>query len=553
MATVKINNNKVDNTNIFSSSHKPSGGQNIVSFTAEQAKNFFMSSERYCTATLPESITFDSILKEVEERIGDTPYKECVGHYMPHYIDNVNMDMAMHKNKRYELRPLVLANPFLYYFLVREMCQEKNWKSIGECLDAYRTPHIHVSSLPLYPMNNEKFHNSTTILGWWKGMEQLPLFYSAQYTDVISADLSNCYGSIKHDAIDWALACKGTKQETGKNRELAKSIKLLLRGFMRNSVTGIPQGSVLFDFIAEIVLGYSDLLLAERLEEEGISDYEICRYRDDYRIIGPNKQHLMRILDIMAEVLRPLGFSFNVEKTNVLDNNKKEVDTSLCPENILKPAKYELINNPFVVENLSEKKHLEKIRAFAKKFPNCGQLYQLLAEFNERIVVMPDNNTLYILEDPEQVIDDDYTINIRVMINNLVGMLEENPSKADVIMQVIRTLLTKLEHYGTRRDAALQVYNRLSTHPNSYYLKIWLQTITREFDIKDGIDRYQDVSLCRVISGEKCNIWNNSWLLPEFSKGFHVTNVVDIENLNEADPDLTVKCKVSYDNDAENE
>lgn len=47
---------------------------------------------------------------------------------------------------------------------------------------------------------------------------------------------------------------------------------------------GIPQGSNLMDFIAELVLGYSDLQLSKKLIMTTISNYKILRYRDDYRI-----------------------------------------------------------------------------------------------------------------------------------------------------------------------------------------------------------------------------------------------------------------------------
>jgi len=47
---------------------------------------------------------------------------------------------------------------------------------------------------------------------------------------------------------------------------------------------GIPQGSVLMDFIAEIVLGYTDLELSHKINQLKIEDYQIIRYRDDYRI-----------------------------------------------------------------------------------------------------------------------------------------------------------------------------------------------------------------------------------------------------------------------------
>ena len=51
---------------------------------------------------------------------------------------------------------------------------------------------------------------------------------------------------------------------------------------------GIPQGSVLMDFIAEILLGYIDEILTEQLNTAHIVNYKILRYRDDYRIFVNN-------------------------------------------------------------------------------------------------------------------------------------------------------------------------------------------------------------------------------------------------------------------------
>ena len=47
---------------------------------------------------------------------------------------------------------------------------------------------------------------------------------------------------------------------------------------------GIPQGSALMDFVAELVLCYIDSLLSEQIEGIEKSEYKIIRYRDDYRI-----------------------------------------------------------------------------------------------------------------------------------------------------------------------------------------------------------------------------------------------------------------------------
>lgn len=56
---------------------------------------------------------------------------------------------------------------------------------------------------------------------------------------------------------------------------------------MSNGQTnGIPQGSVLMDFIAEILLKYSDELISYEIQKNTKlkEKFKILRYRDDYRI-----------------------------------------------------------------------------------------------------------------------------------------------------------------------------------------------------------------------------------------------------------------------------
>jgi hypothetical protein len=59
---------------------------------------------------------------------------------------------------------------------------------------------------------------------------------------------------------------------------------------------GIPQGSVLMDFIAEMVLGYIDERLSQCLDKK--MDYRIIRYRDDYRIFTNSKTYALLISPI---------------------------------------------------------------------------------------------------------------------------------------------------------------------------------------------------------------------------------------------------------------
>lgn len=79
---------------------------------------------------------------------------------------------------------------------------------------------------------------------------------------------------------------------------------------------GIPQGSVLMDFIAEIVLGYADLELSRSIEkynieqhqeQNKIQEYKIIRYRDDYRIFANSQNDVVKIAKLLTEVLQQLN------------------------------------------------------------------------------------------------------------------------------------------------------------------------------------------------------------------------------------------------------
>jgi len=85
---------------------------------------------------------------------------------------------------------------------------------------------------------------------------------------------------------------------------------------MSNGQTnGISQGSVLMDFIAEIVLCYVDSLLADKIKNVKKVDYKIIRYRDDYRIFSNNPQVAEQILKELTDILNDFGMKINSTKT----------------------------------------------------------------------------------------------------------------------------------------------------------------------------------------------------------------------------------------------
>ena len=162
-------------------------------------------------------------------------------------------------------------------------------------------------------------------------------------------DITNCYGSVNPQTFDWAFSMKGTSKETSVENPIAKNIQTYLRAFQQGRNIGIPQGSAIFDFVGEIILGYSDLLLHEAIqckakeyEEQGMPfpPYEIIRYRDDYRIFCSNRDVLEEISYTLQQVLESLNFRMNSSKTKISDSIVTDA---------IKPDKLAYIyNNPYI-------------------------------------------------------------------------------------------------------------------------------------------------------------------------------------------------------------
>ena len=85
-------------------------------------------------------------------------------------------------------------------------------------------------------------------------------------------DITNCYSSVYTHTISWAIHGKDTAKSNKKNKKiklLGNIIDGLIQDMSSGQTNGIPQGSVLTDFLAEIILSYSDKLLKEKFTEFG--------------------------------------------------------------------------------------------------------------------------------------------------------------------------------------------------------------------------------------------------------------------------------------------
>lgn len=550
---------------------------NILSLSASDALDFFLSASQYCSIELPKYFDFGPVLQHVRKQVGKKTLKECCNGTSPEGLLGVNLDFITNKDGKYAVRPLTLANPYLYYLLSRDLCDEKNWKALEKCFLCFRKPHFSSNALPVIPSEKEFFPHSTTILNWWNTMEQRSLELSLEYRYMFVSDITNCYGSITPQAIEDALAMKDTKHETGGNKKLAANVLAVLKAMQHGKNIGISQGSTLFDFIAEIVLGYADLLLYERLQVKGIEGYEVLRYRDDYRIFCNNHGQLEDISYILQEVLENLGFRMNTQKT--------KISSSIVTDSV-KPDKLAYIyNTPILNKNGCDfdgiQKHLLYILMFSRDYPNSGQIKTMLSNLDkiienklkprevpktEKLIEIIGLDNLPAdgsapkedLDFKEVEIKRTFTVNpslvenVRAMVAVATQIALENVNATHYALLVISRMVNSVKDEAERLDIIEKVYEKLAHQHNSTYTQIWLQHITYSRDKQLGKRRY-DLPLCRLAMGEDVCIWNNTWLEPTLLEGFPSETICDAEQLKELSPVISFKKRYLYSEGEEDE
>ena len=536
--------------------------KNILSLSHDEALDYLMNTKQYCGFELPEYFVFNGVLANVRETIGNKPYAQCVGQVAPDDVDGVNVDVVISKDGKHSIRKLILTNPYLYYFLCRELCNKDAWFALGECFELFSVPTISVSSLPVVPDRKEKFHRAATISNWWKCVEQRTISLSLDYRYMFVTDITNCYSSINPQSIEWALTRKGTQFETDKNRDLARNIQFYLRAMQHGHNVGIPMGSTLFDFIAEIVLGYADLLLYEQLEAQNIIGYEIIRYRDDYRIFCNDKGLLEQISYVLRDVLGSLNFTFNAGKTKITDDI---VTGTIKPDKL-----WDIYNTPVYSKRNSAfdtiQKHLLYILQFSRKFPNGGQLRTMLSNLDEMVKFtlsddFEDKNGEIIKKDRPfntmqsfsfgslewidgfegVVIRRCLTEDVEVLTAIAVQIAVENITVANYALRLVSRMIDSLDDDCEKVKLVSKVYEKLCNQPNTNYHQLWLQNMTYAYEPDLDCFPY-DMPLCKVVVGERiADLWNNSWLKPELVDAQLAASVVDTEVLEKLGPIISFR------------
>ena len=361
--------------------------RSIIDLSDDEARAFFLKGESYCNFNLPSYFQFNELLKGVAEVLEGKQLSNFTdgSQRTVRTFDGVNHVILANKDGRYAWRPLELVHPALYVSLVNEITEPAYWELIrGRFIEFGENAKIRCLSLPVESMTDEK-DNAELVFKWWQEVEQRSIELSLDYDFMIQTDIIDCYPAIYTHSIAWALHSKQYAKDHRSDKNLIGNIiDDHIQDMRQGQTNGIPQGSALMDLIGEIVLGYADTELTAKINKEQIEEYQILRYRDDYRIFVTTRQNGERILKCLTEVMIDLGLKLNPTKTDV---SGEVVRSSI------KGDKLSWLFGRQSDRNLQ--KQLLMIHDHSIEHPNSGSLAVNLDRYRKRLLRAKNMNPRY--------------------------------------------------------------------------------------------------------------------------------------------------------------
>ena len=458
--------------------------KSILELSHDEARVFLLKAESYCNIDLPPYIQFDELLTRVHLFLAGKKLKDCIT--KPRDYDDVNYTILNNKDGKYAWRPFQLIHPALYVSVVHAITEDENWGLIRSRFNAFSAnSKLRCLSLPIVSISAEK-DKAEQISHWWTEVEQRSIELSLDYDYLLETDITDCYGAIYTHSIAWALHTKAEakKQETRQQKHLIGNfIDASIQDMRHGQTNGIPQGSVLMDLIAEMVLGLADQDLSARLDEQGITDYRILRYRDDFRIFVNSPQIGELIVKLITETMTTLGLKLSPSKTK---------SSSEVVKSSIKSDKRAWFGRKQIASSLQ--KQLLIIHDHSLQHSNSGSLQVGLNDFYKIIL-----KSKLSVEEPKP------------LIAIVVDIAYRNPRTYPICTAILSKLLTFMPSAEEKLDIAGRIRNKFSKIPNTGHMEIWLQRVTLPLDR----DFSYTEPFCKLITGEITQLWNNDWISSE--------------------------------------
>ena len=456
--------------------------QSIIDLDSFSAREYFLKNKSYCNIDLPPYYDFQKVLDStyhVYRRLftpKGSSFSNFASSKKAKNLENINHHIYANKGGDLSWRDFQIIHPLLYIHLVSILTELNNWKKIIKRFESFRrNVRIQCLSIPSKSLTNES-DKAEQVSNWWKNIEQKSIELALEYNYLYDTDIADCYGSIYTHSIAWAIETKEVAKNERGYHLLGNEVDAVIGWMQQGQTNGIPQGSNLMNFIAEIVLGYIDEQLSMQIEEAGITDYKILRYVDDYRIFVNNPIEGSTILKILSEKLLEMGMRLNSSKTRKSDD---VISTAI------KPDKLDWLTTSQFITN--HQQILLVIREYSKKHPNSGTLKKQLQIFYEKI----DSKNIH----PDSIL---------TLVSIIADICYKNSATYTVSFAIISKLLNFEANIIRKNYIIDAVYKKFQQLPNTGFMQIWFKRM-----IKDSReDLHFNEKLCLYLQSP-FSLWNN--------------------------------------------
>lgn len=458
--------------------------KSILTQSPLSAKRFFLGQEAYSNIDLPSYYTFDCVLREIDrvftqKELNESDLKRAKK------SESINHVLYGNKDGKYAWRKYEILNPLIYVSLVNIITEQNNWNFLKKRFKEFQNDNnIECESVPILPRNGSK-QKATQISQWINNVEKKSIALSLEYRFLYQTDISDCYGSIYSHSLPWAIHTK----ETSKNNRMygdlfGNKIDHHIQAMAYGQTNGIPQGSILMDFLAEIILGYVDSELSKKINIQlNGKQFHILRYRDDYRIFVNDVSDGDIVLKCLSEELLSLGLRLNTSKTSSCDD---------VIGGSVKKDKLDALNIEEVPKKLTNKELLRQlliVQQFGKKFPNSGTIKRRLANILDAVK------------------SKDFTAQEKIIASLLTDIAYDSPDSFPTVASLISKCIEKLNPIQ-KKELLLIVQKKICMLSNVGLLEIWTQRIALGLKFKLNLRE----KLCTYIYDSSQKIFETGWI-----------------------------------------
>lgn len=471
----------------------------LLSLTHQQALDFFLEHENYFDVSLPIYFNTSNLLKNISILNIKDPnllFDKIKNTDKTHFV------LYTHKANGTK-RPLTMVNPVLYVLLVRQLTQENTWQDFIELFDFYnKQDSIKCHSLPIISRYRKfTYYKARQIMNWYDNFEQESIRLSLDYDYMAVSDIQNFYPSIANHTLTTSLS-------QSKSNHLINFANVCEKFLNTCQETGLPQGNNLFHLLADTVLLNTDKILYRKIKEYHIKDYQILRYRDDYRIFTNDKSQADIILLLLKETLYSLGLAHNEQKTGVYDD---------IIYHAIKHDKHAWLNNDILLKNNAETTATHKIlliiKEYSKNHPNTSGVQRGLQIVYQKLKQNLD------------FVDKKHPIQIIALI---LDIAKNNPRWTANCLQIINCLSVYIKENQYEQLAKI-IHKKLIHNNTDCSVILWVQRFVYGLD-NTLFDLIFDNSLAQYINHQNNHhLWDFSFVKNKSMKETLNTPIMDFD------------------------